>query len=157
MFHKSESRVPSPESRVRKRQGGWLMPVAAFIIVVMGLLAAGMARIGSQTSIAGVQEQVSLQTFYAAESGAQYAMNRLFYDAAAPVSRTSAAAACAAVNGSSLNLNAPGMLGCQVDLACQESVDAGNTASFFLIDSAANCGSGSLTAARNVQVSAFLR
>lgn len=133
------------------------MPMAAFIIVVMGLLAAGMARVGSQTSIAGAQEQISIQTFYAAESGAQYAMSRLFYDTAAAISRTSVGNACATVNGSTLGLNAPGMFDCQVSIMCQESVDAGNTTSFFLIDSAASCGTGSITAARTVQVSASLR
>lgn len=167
MFLEHKSLISSRESLVkmragggihsRSRQAGWLMPAAAFIIVVMGLLAAGMTRVGSQTSIASVQEQVSIQTFYAAESGAQYAMNRLFYDSASAITRTSAANACAAVNGSTLNLNAPGMLACQVGIVCQESVDAANTTSFFSIGSAASCGTGSITAARAVQVSAWLR
>jgi MSHA biogenesis protein MshP len=157
MSHKPESRVSTPESRAQTRQGGWLMPAAAFIIVVMGLLAAGMARVGSQASIAGVQEQVSIQTFYAAESGAEYAINRLFYDTAAAITRSSASNACGAVNGSTLNLNAPGMLGCQASIVCQESVDASNTTSFFSIYSAASCGTGSITAARTVQVSASMK
>lgn len=157
MYRKRESLVANRQSPVKNRQGGWLMPMAAFIIVVMGLLAAGMARIGSQTSVAGAQEQITVQTFYAAESGAQYAMNRLFYDTASAVTRSSAANACAAVSGSNLSLNAPGMLNCEVVISCQESVDTGNTTSFFLIDSAASCGTGSVTAARTVQVSASLR
>ncbi|MCW8196636.1 hypothetical protein F6455_17725 [Proteobacteria bacterium 005FR1] len=156
MYLRGESPVASRQSPV-KGQGGWLMPMAAFIIVVMGLLAAGMARVGSQTSVAGAQEQISVQTFYAAESGAQYAMNRLFYDTASTVSRSSAANACAAVSGSTLNLNAPGMLNCQVSILCQESVDTGNTTSFFSIDSSASCGTGSLTANRHVRVSTYIQ
>lgn len=157
MLPKTQPPVASRQLPVRTGQCGWLMPMAAFIIVVMGLLAAGMARVGSQTSVAGIQEQMTVQTFYAAESGAQYAMNQLFYDTAAAVTRTSAANACAAVSGNTLNLNAPGMLNCQVIIICQESVDAGNTTSFFLINSAASCGTGSVTAARTVQVSASLK
>lgn len=130
--------------------------MAAFIIVVMGLLAAGMARVGSQSSMAGVQEQVSLQTFYAAESGAQYAMTRLFYDTTAAISRTSAGNACTAIDGSTLSPGAAEMQSCQISLNCQESVDAGNTRSFFLIGSAASCGTAPISATRTVQVSAFL-
>jgi MSHA biogenesis protein MshP len=157
MYLRTQSPVASRQPPAQTRQGGWLMPMAAFIIVVMGLLAAGMARVGSQTSVAGVQEQISVQTFYAAESGAQYAMNRLFYDTATAVTRTSASAACGSINGSTLNLNAPGMLNCQVNVLCQESVDTGNTTSFFLINSAASCGTGSVTSTRTVQVSASLK
>lgn len=132
------------------------MPVAAFIIVVMGLLAAGMARVGSQTSIAGAQEQISVQTFYAAESGAQYAMNRLFYDANNPVTRITASQACNAINGTTLSLDAAGMNNCEIALSCGEAVDAGNTTTFYEITSAASCGSLPVSADRTVRVSAFL-
>lgn len=168
MFLEEESPVSSRQSPVKGktqslalgaqgRQGGWLMPMAAFIIVVMGLLAAGMARVGSQTSIAGAQEQVTVQTFYAAESGAQYAMNRLFYDTTAAVSRTSASNACTDLSGTVLNLDAVGMLDCQVVVSCEESVDAGDTTSFFRIGSAASCGAAPVSAERTVEVSAFLQ
>lgn len=133
------------------------MPAAAFIIVVMGLLAAAMGRIGSQTSVATVQEQVSIQAFYAAESGAQFAMTRLFFDATGAVTRTTAGTQCASLTGSSLSLNTTGMQNCQVDLSCQESADPANTVSFFHIDAAANCGSSPLNASRHVRVSAQLR
>ena len=49
--------------RDHKKQQGWLMPMAAFIVVVMGLLAVGLSRIGTQSSFAQVQEQISIQAF----------------------------------------------------------------------------------------------
>lgn len=138
-------------------QGGWLMPVAAFIVVVMGLLAAGMGMVSSQTSIANTQEQISVQSFYAAEAGAQYGMSRVFYDAANPISRTSASTACSAINGSSLTFSVAGMQNCQTSLSCSVAVDSGNTTSFFSISSTANCGVAPVTAQRTVDVSAYLQ
>lgn len=148
--------LPISLSRI-KAQGGWLMPVAAFIIVVMGLLAAGMARVGSQTSIAGAQEQVSLQAFYVAETGAQYAMSRLFYHSTDPVTRTTATNACAAIDGSSLNLNAAGMRECSTALACEVSTDVSDSVSFYQVRSTGQCGVAPVSAQRTVKVSTYLR
>ena len=133
------------------------MPVAAFIVVVMGLLAAGMGMLNSQTSIANAQEQISIQTFYAAEAGAQYGMNRLFYDTVNPVTRTSATIACSAINGSNLNFTVAGMQNCQTTIDCVVNVDSGNTTSFYSISSTANCGVAPVSAQRTVDVSAFLQ
>lgn len=142
-----------------RRQRGWLMPVAAFIIVVMGLLAAGMVRVGSQTSIAGAQEQITVQTFYAADSGAQFAMNRLLY--ATDADRAAADSACMALGGGppTLNLNTAGMRNCTVTVSCDVNVFAsgGNTTSFYDIRSTARCGVNSVRAERTIEVSAYLQ
>jgi len=133
------------------------MPVAAFIIVVMGLLAAGLVQVGSSTAVAGAQEQISVQALYSAESGAQWGMNQLFYDTSTPISRTSADAACGSISGTTLSFTAPGMNGCDTTVTCQVSVDGGNTTSFYQISSAGSCGVGNVTAQRTVQVSAYLQ
>ncbi|GAB1266087.1 hypothetical protein [Aurantivibrio infirmus] len=143
--------------RLLNHQGGWLMPVAAFIVVAMGLLAAAMSVVNSQTSISGAQEQVSVQTFYAAESGAQLGMNRLFYDVSNPISRANASANCAAINGTSLNFSVPGMQACRTSITCQVSIDGADSISFYSISSAATCGGSPVYSQRTVEVSAFLR
>lgn len=120
------------------------MPVAAFIIVVMAALAVAMGRIGSQSSISVAQEQVSLQAFYVAESGAQLAMTRLTYPDADPVV---AASACNALNASALNLDAPGMQGCRVTHQCSQP-DPG----LFQIISTGECRQGSISATRSIEV-----
>lgn len=120
------------------------MPVAVFIIVVMALLAAAMGRIGSQSSMSIVQEQVSLQAFYAAESGAQLVMTRLTYPNADPAL---AASACSSLNGSVLTLTAPGMQNCRVSHQCVEPEPG-----FFTITSTGECGQGSLSATRSIEV-----
>lgn len=133
------------------------MPVAAFIVVAMGLLAAAMAVVSSQTSIAGAQEQVSVQTFYAAESGAQLAMNRIFYDTGTAITRPIASANCASVDGTTINFSVSGMQACRVTVSCGVSIDSGNTISFYGISSAATCGGSPVYSERTVEVSAFLQ
>ncbi|RYZ93898.1 MAG: MSHA biogenesis protein MshP, partial [Moraxellaceae bacterium] len=63
----------------RKNQQGFLLPLAIFIIVVMGLFALVVSRNTIQSNTAAVQEAISTQTFYAAESGAQRGMQVLFF------------------------------------------------------------------------------
>ncbi|GAB1256942.1 hypothetical protein NBRC116494_14440 [Aurantivibrio plasticivorans] len=141
----------------REKQGGWLMPLAAFIVIVMALLAVTLGRLVSNTSVASAQELISTQTFYAAEAGAQYGMSRVFYDTASPTSRASGTAACASSNGQVINFNAAGLGGCRTQVNCQSVVDASNTTTFFTISSQANCGSGNVTSQRTVSVSAYLQ
>lgn len=133
------------------------MPVAAFIVVVMGLLAAGMGFVGSQSSIANAQEQISIQAFYAAETGAQFGMSRLFFDGSNPISRTTATTACNTITGTTIAFSSPGMQNCQVTVVCTVNTDGADTTSFFDISSTADCGLTPVTAQRIVDVSAFLQ
>ncbi len=139
------------------RQRGWLMPVAAFIVVVMGLLAAGMSVVSSQTAIGTAQEQISVQAFYAAEAGAQFGMSSLFYDTGSMVTRASATSACTSVNGSNIVFSAPGMQNCTADIACTANVDGANTTTFYQISSDGRCGSSPVNAQRIIDVSAYLQ
>ena len=112
-------------------QRGFLMPLAIFILVAMGFFAITISRVTGQTAIATTQEAVSVASFYAAESGAQYAMNQLFYDAGSAISRAS--------------------------IACTRNTDAANTTSYYLVQSQAGCGSASVTAQRSVEISATMK
>ena len=145
-----------PKVDYRNVQQGFLMPLAAFILVTMAFFAAALWRHTALTSIASTQEFITVQAFYAAESGAQAGMSQLFYNTVSPITRTSADAACGAIsNPPAFNVN--GLKGCSVSLSCVVATDAGNTTSFYRIRSDATCGSGGVTAQRSVEVGSFIR
>lgn len=137
-----------------KKQGGFLIPLAAIIVVGLAVLALAISRISSQTGTAAIQEGVSVQAFYAAESGAQIAMNQLFFNAA---DRAAVDGNCIAVSGSTINYAVVGLDTCSASISCTQNPDAGNTTSFYVITSAASCGSGNLVAERTIQVSAYMQ
>ena len=56
---------------LRSKQTGIGLPVAIFIITIMGLIAAAVNQMGETSSQAYVQNVLSTRAFYAAESGAQ--------------------------------------------------------------------------------------
>ena len=127
------------------------MPAAAFILVVMGLFALTLSRNTAQTKVSSLQEGISLQAFYAAESGAQYAMNQLFYNAA---DRATVDANCVTVNGSTSTFSVPGLNNCSSTLSCSLQPVAG--VSYYAIESDGVCGTGSLSARRTIAVSALM-
>ncbi len=132
------------------------MPMAAFIIVVMGLLAISLSRIGTQSSFTRVQEQASIQAFFAAESMAQFAMNQLFYSTSMPISRTYSTNECTAVNGSSISFSAAGMNSCTAIVTCSASIDGADSMTFYEVQSQAKCGVEPIWSERTVTVKAFL-
>lgn len=138
-------------------QRGFLIPLAAFILVVIGLLAAQMMRTNSQVSLAGTQEAISTQAFYAAESGAQAAMSRLF---SANGNRATVDVNC--TNVQSQVFNVIGLRNCSaaVTCACVDENDAACSAaalySFYTISSTGTCGAANVTSNRTIQISAFI-
>jgi MSHA biogenesis protein MshP len=98
-----------------------------------------------------VQETLAVQAFYAAESGAQYGMHRLLFDAA---NKSAVDTRCAAVNGVSLNLTAAGLRDCSVAIACSVQSNSGETVGIYRLSSSATCGSGDLLAQRRVVTAA---
>lgn len=117
------------------------------------MLAVAINRIASQMSQSSVVEGISLQAFYAAESGAYYGMNRLMFDV---TDRTVADANCTALSGSVLNYTAVGLQVCSATITCTISSVGGSPLSFYSIRSDASCGSGSIFAERIVEVSSYL-
>jgi MSHA biogenesis protein MshP len=55
----------------RTHQAGIGLPVAIFIITIMGLIAAAVNQMGETSSQGYIQNVLSTRAFYAAESGAQ--------------------------------------------------------------------------------------
>lgn len=138
-------------------QGGFLMPLAIFIIVAMGAMALAMARNISQSTTSAVQTMVGIQAFYAADTGAQWGMNQLFYDTGAALTRSQVDMQCNSLNGQSLTFGVGGLNNCDTQLSCRISTDPGNVTSYYVITSAADCGDVSVGAQRSVEVSAFMR
>ncbi|BFM16964.1 hypothetical protein R50073_31470 [Maricurvus nonylphenolicus] len=133
------------------------MPVAIFIMVILGGVAITLTRFTSQAGNATVQEAISVASFYAAESGAQYAMNRLFYSTTAVPTRTIVDANCGVINGSSISFSAAGLNNCSADITCGITNDLpANTISFYSITSTGQCGDNIINANRVVEVASRL-
>ena len=142
-----------------KYQRGFLLPVAMFVVVALGALALAVSRFSGQSSLSAAQEGISLQAFYAAESGGQYAMNRIFYVASGgtPITRAAATTNCASINGNVQNFSGSGLANCSATIACASNVDVGSSTTFFTVTSNGQCGSGATSAARSIQVASFIR
>lgn len=140
----------------RQRQRGFLMPLAIFIIVIMAGFGIVMARTTAQSNTSVLQTAISVQAFYAADSGAQWGLNRLFYQSV-PLTRAGVDAACAGLTGASVAFAVPGLSGCNTQLQCTLANDPANTTSYYQVTSSAVCGTAPVVAERTVQVSSFMR
>lgn len=137
-------------------QRGFLLPLALFIIVVMGLLALALSRMTTQTSLASAQELLSVQAFYAAESGAQQGMNRL-YPPADTNQRVNVNSRCDNVNRTLTFTGVDGLNSCSASVRCECANCAPTDAtSFYTITSQGRCGSGVLSAERTIKVGSFM-
>jgi len=129
------------------RQGGFLVPTALFIIVVMGLAALALWRTTSQTNTSAVQELLSTQAFYAAESGVQTALSLVFYPNAS--SRTLVDNNCAGLDQTLDFSGISGLNICQVRVQCTL-----NAPGSYTLISDGRCTSGDLSAERSLEVRA---
>ncbi len=139
-------------SRATRYQQGFSLPVAVFILVIMALLAAGISRLSSQGNMAAAQEELSNRAFFAAESGASWAMSRLFFNAGGTADKAFSDAACAAVSGATLNFARPGLATCSATLGC--STQAVGTTGFYTVQSQGTCSSGQTQTFRTVAAGA---
>lgn len=148
------------------------MPLAIFIVVVMGLFALVISRSAIQTSTASTQEIISTQTFYAAESGAQRGMQVLFFPDAS--FRQQVDTRCTSLNTTFTDTVA-GLKNCSTIVTCTCTFQDGTSCapitatnyaanaalskltSFYKITSAATCGSGNLRAVRTIEAGSFLK
>lgn len=141
----------SQSSTSPKRQAGFSMPIAVFVLVIMALLAAAIVQISSRNNLSSAQEVLSTRAFYAAESGASWAMSQLFFNSAGSATKAFSDTTCASpVNGQTLNFTVPGLAGCSAVLACTaETIDA---IGYYRVTSTGACGAGQVQATRVVQV-----
>lgn len=148
------------------------MPLAIFIIVVMGIFALVISRNTIQSSTSATLEAVSTQAFYAAESGAQRGMQTLFFPDAS--SREQVDTRCVGLN-TTHSFNVAGLKNCSAVVTCSckfqdnsscSPIVAGNytsgavpakTTSYYTITSSASCGSGTISAQRTIEAGSFLK
>jgi MSHA biogenesis protein MshP len=167
-----------------KQQQGFLLPLAIFIVVVMGIFALVLSRNTIQSNISATQEAISMQAFYAAESGAQLGMQGLFFPTTpANNNRQQVDGRCNTLATTpttwSFALDSandvPGLNGCTVVVACackyQDAIGCAagtpanytatapvnNLTSFYTITSTATCGTGTLKAERTIEAGSFLK
>ena len=135
-----------------QKQQGFLMPLAIFIVVIMGIFTVTLARTTGQSAIATTQEGVSLQAFYAAESGAQLGMSNLFYDTAAPLTVAAVTGRCTTL-ALSPTFTVNGLNNCSATVSCVADTTVPGR-SYFTLSSTGQCGNGNISANRTIQVSA---
>jgi MSHA biogenesis protein MshP len=155
----------------RRHQRGFLLPLALFILVVMGALALTISRTSVQTQNASIQEFMNVQAFYAAESGAQRAMQNLFL-ATANRQATDQACVAMAINQSFATVN--GLKACTAAVTCTctyqnntacapataanylQTATVGLTRSFYTLRSVGTCGPNDhFRAVRTLEVGAL--
>jgi MSHA biogenesis protein MshP len=124
-------------------QRGIGLPATIFIITVLALIVVAMAELNQSSNQAFAQSFQSQKAFYAAESGAQIALNRVFVGAVACNN------SIADINFSSAGA---GLESCTADLSCNQVTVSG--INYYTISSAATCGTGFETSQRSIQVRA---
>lgn len=145
---------PKPQHEKNHRhQQGFLLPLALFILVVMGVLALTISRTSIQTQTSSIQEFTNIQSFYAAESGAQRGMQHLFLNAA--LLRADVDGRCTGWN-QTYNFTVAGLRGCTAQVSCTFATDTGNTRSFYTLNSVGVCGTDQYRAERSIQVGSFM-
>ena len=131
-----------------KKQAGIGLPATVFLITILAAIVVAMSDLTEQSSLGFGQNYHSMQAFYAAESGAQVAVNRVL---------VGGAAACvdpmAPIDFDAGGDN-PGLNNCEAVLACTK--DSVATIEYYTITSTATCGSGFEQSQRSVQVRAKL-
>jgi len=128
-------------------QRGFLLPVALFIIVVMGFASLALWRTTSQSSIASVQEVVTVQAMYAAESGLQRGLSELFYPNAS--NKLAADNRCVAL-GETIDFSGiSGLNVCEARVNC-DVLEPG----IYMLSSEGRCGVGTVRAQRALEANA---
>jgi MSHA biogenesis protein MshP len=135
---------PHNEIAILKQRGIGL-PATIFLIVILAMIVLAMSDLTEDANTGFTQDFQSTRAFYAAESGAQVALNRVFVGGEA----------CDNSLGY-LDFDAggdnPGLNNCITQLVCR--VDTVSGTDYMTFTSTATCGSGLDQAVRAVQVRA---
>jgi MSHA biogenesis protein MshP len=146
---------PNPSyTKIIQRQRGFLLPLALFILVVMGALALTISRTSIQTQTSSIQELMNVQAFYAGESGAQQGMQELFFHS--DIKRLSVNDRCTNLDEKIINFTANGLKTCTAEVDCAFTIDEEGIRSFYTITSIGRCGEGQYRAERTIEVGSFI-
>lgn len=156
MCHKSklpDIQVPATERRPGRcisGSRGWVyqrglgLPAAIFIITVMVSIAAAINLLVSQNSDTFEEETQLTRAFYAAESGAGFAMNALFPPNEFPLYDTNAICPNNVASPRIYNFAVEGLPSCQAEVSCKIDATVGGT-EYYTISSKGICGEVSRT------------
>ena len=128
-----------PDS-LKFKQRGFGLPATIFIIVILAMIILAMSDLNQASSRAFSQDYQSQRAFYAAESGAQIAMNRIFLGGGS----------CGA---SPISFSSAGLIDCSAVLSCAPPVIV-SSVTYYTVTSTGTCGTGDDTAQRRIQVRA---
>ncbi|WP_233009273.1 pilus assembly PilX N-terminal domain-containing protein [Rheinheimera faecalis] len=138
-------------------QKGSALVIAVFISVVMLLLVAALSKLLIASSEGVSYEVQGTRSFFAAQSGIEYALTELF-----PLASATVATSCPGTlqNGEAVNLTLPstisfntaGLQSCTAHVSCRErSNTAGEVTHFWLI-STGQCGTDEVQTSRTIQM-----
>ncbi|MFT4886945.1 MAG: MSHA biogenesis protein MshP [Pseudohongiellaceae bacterium] len=121
------------------RQVGIGLPAAIFIITVMALIAAAVNQLVSQNAQTYAEEVGLTRAFFAAESGAGFAMNTIFppEDYAGGYVNNTQLQKCPA-NPTIYNLVVPGLNQCTASVSC--TLVENGSSNYATIESTGTCG-----------------
>ena len=131
----------------KKYQNGIGLPATLFLIVTLSLIVVAMGDLTEQSNLGFGQDYQSMRAFYAAESGAQVALNRVF------VGGTTCNASLSDIDFDASESN-PGLNNCVAVLSCS-SVEV-DTSTYMTFTSTATCGTGYEQSTRSIEVRARL-
>jgi MSHA biogenesis protein MshP len=119
----------------KSRQAGISLPGAIFVITILALLAVAIAALVSQNAQTYEDENNLTRAFYAAESGAGFAMNTIYPPEEFP--GYSSTAECA-TGPRVYNFSVPGLNNCSASVTCTEVTISGTN--YATIESEGSCG-----------------
>jgi MSHA biogenesis protein MshP len=129
----------------KESQRGVGLPATVFLIVIIALIVLALGELNQKSNLGFGQDLFSMRAFYAAESGAQVALNRVF------VGVQACTAGMTNIDFDSGSAN-PGLDQCEVVVDCGQTLI--NTTTFYTFSSTATCGSGFEQAQRRIEVRA---
>lgn len=143
----------------QKKQLGFSIPAAIFVLIVVAMLGAAMANILNQGQQSIAREVLSMRALMAAESGAERGLHQVLeVDGAACVGTLANPPASMAPLESGWQMLAPGMTSCIVNVSCGltqvDSDNDGSIENYYTLRSTGACGPPADRAFRVVEVQA---
>ncbi|MCB1644177.1 MAG: pilus assembly PilX N-terminal domain-containing protein [Pseudomonadales bacterium] len=123
----------------RRQSSGIGLVGAVFLMVVVSLLSVGLSKVLESNALSRSYDTVSSRAFFAAESGAQLAVNRTVPPAGG--------GSCAS---RTFSFPESALLGCSASVTCSSMLVQGET--YYTLTSTGQCGAGDIVAQRIVQV-----
>ncbi|OBS92995.1 MSHA biogenesis protein MshP [Vibrio cyclitrophicus] len=123
-----------------QKQGGNILIVVVFVIVVMGFLAESLTRVNWTNSDNLTREQLGTQAWLLAHSANEWALTKVYPLTVSPAVSTSVSAACGNLNSNQVSSGMSTI--CTVDELTCSQIGTLDSVGFLKIESTAICGSG---------------